>query len=205
VCLLCKLSGRFAVEIFIESLARSTAEQLNDQNQGFRTACFAVRGLHSTKDGEIMAEEKTISIRTALMPAYCKDFHCLAENCRDSCCKDWRIEFDKNDFLRLRRLDAPKEFKPRLDSAVKRLRSGPGHGTLFGHFQLEDGNCPLLEKCGLCSLQLNCGGEALPEVCRVFPRISCYTAAAREHCLTLGCEAVHKLLNGKIVKKEKIT
>jgi len=139
-------------------------------------------------------EKKSIPIKAALMPAFYKDFHCLAEKCRDSCCKGWRIEFDKNDFLRLRRVEASEEFKSRLDAAVKRLRGEASHGKMFGKFQLENGSCPLLEECGLCSLQLNCGGDALPTVCKVFPRQTRYTTAARESSLTLGCEGVLNLL-----------
>lgn len=142
-----------------------------------------------------MAGNTSIPIKAALMPAYYKDFHCLAEKCRDSCCKyNWRIEFDKKDFLRLRRLDAPGEFKSQLDSVVKRLRGKELHGNKYAKLQMKGGVCPLLEEAGLCSLQLNCGGDALPEVCKVFPRLTNYTTAARESSLSLGCEGVLQLL-----------
>lgn len=139
-------------------------------------------------------QRQKIAIRTTLMPAYYKEFHCLAQDCRDTCCKGWRIEFDKNDFLRLRRIDAPEEFKSRLDSTVRRLRGERASSPMYAKFQLEKGTCPLQEENGLCSLQLNCGGDALPKVCRVFPRIERYAPGARELCLTTGCEGVLHLL-----------
>ena len=61
-----------------------------------------------------------LTIRTALIPNYYQNFHCLASECRDSCCIDWRITFNKKDYLRLRRLEAPPELKARLE-AEKRI------------------------------------------------------------------------------------
>ena len=56
-----------------------------------------------------MTEEKILlPIRSALIPNYYASFHCLAQGCRDSCCVNWRITFNKKDYLRLRRLDAPQ-------------------------------------------------------------------------------------------------
>ncbi len=142
-----------------------------------------------------MADKKKISITTALMPAYYKDFQCKADACRDSCCKGWRIEFDKKDFLRLRRLEVPAEYKPRLEGAIHRLRGAQvNDGGMYAKFEMGTGVCPLLNEDGFCSLQRHCGADALPWVCRTFPRLDHYTPAAREYTLTPGCEAVLELL-----------
>ena len=45
----------------------------------------------------------SIKIKNDLRPAYYNDFHCLAAGCRLSCCKGWRIAFDKKDYLSLKR------------------------------------------------------------------------------------------------------
>ncbi len=44
-----------------------------------------------------MREEKniTIPVQTTLMPAYYKEFHCLADECRDSCCIGWAVTLAK--------------------------------------------------------------------------------------------------------------
>jgi len=144
-----------------------------------------------------MSEKKVpIPVRTSLTPTYYKEFHCLADKCRDSCCLGWSVTFSKKDYLRLRRLDAPEAFKERLDNTVKRMRNTNKTGSAnYAEFRLDkNGCCPLLDDDSLCSLQKTCGEEALPFVCTSFPRIQRYTPAAKESCMTLGCEGVLKLL-----------
>ena len=107
-----------------------------------------------------MDEEKIkLPIHSALIPVFYQNFHCLAQDCRDSCCVDWSITFDKKDYLRLRRLDAPEELKQRLEQGVRRQRKGKHDGVLYGHFDLNanHGRCPFLDPDGLCSIQRNCG------------------------------------------------
>lgn len=140
-----------------------------------------------------MSEEKIrFPIQSALIPVFYQNFRCLAQDCRDSCCVGWRITFDKKDYLRLRRLEAPAELKERLEKDVRRERKGANGGVFYGKFDLEshNGRCPFLNEEGLCSIQLACGGEALPEVCREYPRCIRYTTAAREYTLSTSCEGV---------------
>jgi len=142
-----------------------------------------------------MEDKNKGAITTVLMPAYYKDFQCKAGACRDSCCKTkWRIEFDKKDFLRLRRLEVPEEYRPRLEGAVRRLRGAKTHDGMYAKLDMSAGVCPLFTEDGFCSLQRQCGGDVLPEVCRVFPRVDRYTPAAREYALSPACEAVLELL-----------
>lgn len=142
--------------------------------------------------------EETIRfpIRSALTPVFYKNFHCLARDCRDSCCEGWRITFDKKDYLRLRRLDAPAELRKRLEKDVRRQRDGNSGGAFYAKFDLDShqGRCPFLDEDGLCAIQRACGGEALPEVCRVYPRTDRYTPAAREYALSTSCEGVLRQL-----------
>lgn len=140
-----------------------------------------------------MSEEKIrFPIHSALIPVFYQNFRCLAQDCRDSCCVGWRITFDKKDYLRLRRLEAPAELKERLEKDVRRERKGANGGVFYGKFDLEshNGRCPFLNEEGLCSIQLACGGEALPYVCRSYPRNVFYTTAAREYTLSTSCEGV---------------
>ena len=68
-----------------------------------------------------MDEERIkLPIHSKLIPNFYQNFYCLAQDCRDTCCINWRITFDKKDYLRLRRLDAPDELKARLDQGVRR-------------------------------------------------------------------------------------
>ena len=133
-----------------------------------------------------------LPICTALIPNYYQNFHCLASECRDSCCIDWRITFNKKDYLRLRRLEAPPELKARLEAGVRRERKADYNGAPYGKFDLDanKGRCPFLDPDGLCSIQRSCGHEALPYVCTSYPRKFNYTAAAKEYTLSPSCEGV---------------
>lgn len=139
-------------------------------------------------------DEKKIKlpICSALVPVFYKSFHCLAQDCRDSCCVDWRITFDKKDYLRLRRLDAPAELRERLDRGVRRVKKGNHDGILYGKFDLDGngGRCPFLDPDGLCAIQRACGHEALPHVCTSYPRKTGYSPVAREYALSPSCEGV---------------
>ena len=133
-----------------------------------------------------------LPICTALIPNYYQNFHCLASECRDSCCIGWRITFNKKDYLRLRRLEAPPELKARLEAGVRRERKADCSGAQYGKFDLDSnkGRCPFLDPDGLCSIQRSCGHEALPYVCTSYPRKFNYTAAAKEYTLSPSCEGV---------------
>lgn len=139
-------------------------------------------------------DEKKINlpIRSALIPNYYQNFHCLAQDCRDSCCINWRITFDKKDYLRLRRLDAPADLRERLDKGVRREKKADHDGVFYGKFDLNGngGRCPFLDPDGLCSIQRACGHEALPYVCTSYPRKIGYSPAAKEYALSPSCEGV---------------
>lgn len=140
-----------------------------------------------------MTEEKIkLPIHSALIPVYYQNFHCLAQACRDSCCVNWSITFDKKDYLRLRRLDAPPALKERLEQGVRRRKKISHDGTLYGEFDLKSnsGRCPFLDDDSLCAIQRACGHDALPRVCTTYPRNIHYTPAAREYTLSPSCEGV---------------
>lgn len=140
-----------------------------------------------------MKEENIkLPIQSALIPVFYRNFRCLAQDCRDSCCVGWKITFDKKDYLRLRRLEAPAGLRARLEQGVRREKKGSHDGVLYGKFDLaaNSGRCPFLDPDGLCAIQRACGGDALPLVCRTYPRKEGYTAAAKEYALSPSCEGV---------------
>ena len=138
-----------------------------------------------------------LSIDYDLRPAYYDQFHCLAGGCRFSCCKGWNITFNKKDYLALRRQDGSDELNATLKECVRRIRQGPNAGKFYGEFDMSSGVCPLLREDGLCSLQLEKGPEALPEVCQVFPRQKGYSDGGYwERSLSPACEGVLELLWG---------
>ena len=133
-------------------------------------------------------------IRTALMPLLYKDFHCLGAACRDNCCGGWEIAFNKKDYLRIKRAAKSEELKKILSEGMSRLRD-KAFGDFYAHFNMgNEGVCAFQTEEGLCRLQLECGEEALPLVCRVYPRRDVYTAAGHELALSPSCEGVLALL-----------
>lgn len=145
-----------------------------------------------------MADEMIhIPIRSALIPIFYQNFQCLAQDCKDSCCAGWSITFNKKDYLALRRLDLPEDLRERLEKGLRREKKKAHDGILYAKFDLganNDGHCPLLEPNGLCALQKAGFGEALPYVCKSYPRKVFYTPAAKEHTLSPSCEGVLQLL-----------
>lgn len=137
-------------------------------------------------------KEKSFSVQTASMPAFYKEFHCLAEKCRDSCCEGWKIHFDKKDYLRLRRLEAPAGLREKLSKGIRRERGEKASDKVYAHFDLDGNNdrCPFLDPDGLCAIQRACGHEALPFVCTSYPRRITYSPAAKLFALSPSCEGV---------------
>lgn len=130
-----------------------------------------------------------------LRPAYYDDFHCLAADCRLSCCKYWRISFDKKDYLSLKRQTGTPELNGRLENGLRRIRRGPLSDIHYGEFAMSGGVCPLLREDGLCALQAEKDQGALPEVCRTFPRSEVYLPSGYlEKSLSPACEGVLALL-----------
>ncbi|MCI8538973.1 MAG: hypothetical protein HFF18_09980 [Oscillospiraceae bacterium] len=137
----------------------------------------------------------TLPVDFDLRPAYYDQFQCLAGGCRYTCCKGWHVGFSKKDYLALKRQEGSPELTETLQKIVRRVKKGPNAGRWYGEFDLRKGSCPLQREDGLCSLQLEKGPEALPEVCRVFPRGKAYgDSAYLERFLTPACEGVLELL-----------
>lgn len=143
-----------------------------------------------------MADQKrNVLIDKDLRPAYYDAFHCLAAGCRLSCCKGWRISFDKKDYLSLKRQTGTDELDARMKNGICRIRKGPLSDIHYGEFVMEGGVCPLLREDCLCALQLEKGHEALPLVCRSFPRSEVYLISGYlERSLSPACEGVLALL-----------
>lgn len=141
-----------------------------------------------------MTEERIkLPIESALIPVFYQNFRCLAQDCRDSCCAGWNITFDKKDYLRLRRLDTPPALRERLEQGVRREKKRSDHdGRLYGKFDLDANHsrCPFLDPDGLCAIQRACGHDALPEVCKTYPRKIGYSPVAKEYTLSPSCEGV---------------
>lgn len=96
-------------------------------------------------------------------PSYYEEFRCIAGKCKDSCCRGWCIDVDRESKKRLDRIKGP------LGEKIKeKLKEGEGNY----YFPLEEnGDCPFLLKSGLCEMILSEGEDALCNVCASYPRV----------------------------------
>ena len=119
-------------------------------------------------------------------PKYYKDFTCIADKCRDNCCRGkWDIEIDE-DTLDLYEA-APDDIREKLLAAVKVKDEVPVFKTCKG-------GCVWLDKDGLCGLYASYGEKYQSEICRQFPRLSEYFGGVKESGLGLACEEASRIL-----------
>ncbi len=121
-----------------------------------------------------------------LGPSYIRNFKCIADKCRHSCCIGWEIDIDGGTHAKYRECDAL-------------------HGTnLCGDITLseggacftmrEDGSCPRLTDDGLCDIILSLGEDYLSDICREHPRFYHECGGVQECGVGLCCEAAAELI-----------
>ena len=140
-----------------------------------------------------MSDEKIrFPIHSALIPNFYQNFHCLMGACQDNCCDDgWNIWFNKKDYLCIKHAaEKSPELHELVSKGMRRLKKR-AHDTMYAEFCLtSEGRCAFHTKEGLCQLQLACGENTLPQVCRTYLRKISYKPAAREFSLSVPYEGV---------------
>ena len=123
-----------------------------------------------------------------IIPQYYHDFHCIASDCPDSCCKEWEVDVDDDAAAYYRTL--PGDLGERLRQVLK----DTDDGTVM---TIENGRCPMWRQDGLCRIQAELGHEALCKVCQQFPRLRHDYGDFVECGLELSCpEAARLILTG---------
>lgn len=121
-------------------------------------------------------------------PEYCKEFHCLAGECPDTCCSGWQVIVDEDSVARYRGLTGG--LREKVDSV---LEESEGETC----FRLcENGDCPFLTAAHLCEFYPLLGNEGLCFPCRTYPRIFEEFGLLREQSLSLSCPAAAQLILG---------
>ena len=123
-----------------------------------------------------------------------KEFKCKCEACRHTCCGFWKINVNKEDYMRITSLgDDCNHFEKEEYQTPKR----------YAHIKLDDsGMCPKLVN-GLCSIQQKYGIKALTTICMEYPRLVRYIDSP-EVALSTSCEAVVESIIGKDLNFEII-
>ena len=118
-------------------------------------------------------------------PEYYKEFKCIADKCRHSCCLGWEIDVDE---------DTMKKYES--------FHSGYGEEILNSierddvpHFRLlEHDRCPHLDEKGLCKIITELGEGYLCHICREHPRFYNDTPYGKEVGLGMSCEEATRLI-----------
>lgn len=116
---------------------------------------------------------------------YVNQFHCLAGDCPDTCCKDWQIILDEDALARYRAMPGP------LGEQVRAALVTENGET---RFREEGGCCVLLRDDGLCPIQAAYGAEALCRTCYTHPRFTEEYGQTAELTLSLSCPEAARLL-----------
>ena len=99
---------------------------------------------------------------TVTVPFYYKDFKCIANKCRHSCCIGWEIDIDDETFDFYKSVKG--DFGKKLKSYIK-SESG------INSFILDKNErCPFLNKDNLCDIYIELGENNLCQICSDHPR-----------------------------------
>lgn len=118
-------------------------------------------------------------------PKYYKDFVCIADKCKHSCCVGWEIDIDR---------ETLKRYEECTHCYGDEIRESIDYEET-PHFQLGDGErCPHLNEKGLCKIILSIGEDALCEICSEHPRFYHDTLHGKEVGLGMACEEACRLI-----------
>ena len=120
-------------------------------------------------------------------PKYYNNFSCIADQCPDSCCKEWSVDVDQNTAKFYRELTGS------LGDRLREVLQDTEDGTIM---TIENGRCPMWRQDGLCRIQAELGHDALCKTCQEFPRLRHDYGDFIELGLELSCpEAARLILN----------
>ena len=120
-------------------------------------------------------------------PSFYDNFKCIADKCTDSCCVGWEVVVDSETN------EMYQSIKGTFGEKIRANLIKDGDGEIC--FRLDEKErCPFLNKNNLCDIIINCGEEALCDICTEHPRFYNEFDDATECGLGLCCEEVCSLL-----------
>ncbi len=119
-----------------------------------------------------------------VFPNYYKEFKCISDKCKHSCCIGWEIDVDEKTLSYYNSLNTP------MGERIRRSIEGE-----TPHFVLsQDERCPFLNERGLCDIITECGDDALCDICRLHPRFRNFYSDFYETGLGLCCEEAARII-----------
>ncbi len=123
------------------------------------------------------------------VPNYYKNFTCIANKCKHSCCIGWEIDIDNET------LETYKSLKGKFS---RKLKSGIDYKDDYACFKLDGkGRCVFLNEYDLCDIILNLGESSLCQVCADHPRFRSFFTDRTEIGLGLCCEEAGRIILGQ--------
>lgn len=120
------------------------------------------------------------------MPEYYKQFKCIADKCKDSCCSaGWEIDIDD---------DTAKLYDSVSGEFGEKLHKSIDNSCGNRHFILDEhNNCPFL-KDGLCEIFTELGEHSLCKICSEHPRYYEWFTDLKEGGIGLCCEEAARII-----------
>jgi len=118
-------------------------------------------------------------------PKYFDQFHCIASECPDSCCKEWTVQVDEESAAYYRSLSGALGDRLRQVMTVE-----DGDTIMINEFD----RCPMWRQDGLCRIQAELGHDALCKTCREFPRLTHDYGDFVELGLELSCPEAARII-----------
>ena len=122
-----------------------------------------------------------------IKPSFYDDFKCTASNCSDNCCIGWEIDVDEETLQKYNKI--PGSFG---DEIREKIETSPDGSKCFK--LSENDRCPFLNNENLCRIYINCGEDALCDICKNHPRFFEWFPGVTECGLGLSCEEVCRIL-----------
>lgn len=129
-------------------------------------------------------------IKTTIYADYYEGFRCKCGDCRYNCCaRDWYIGVAEKEHDFLINVECSEELHEKLQSAFIIREGQPSHKN-YTFMRDSEGVCVLRDADGWCMLHRECGEEALPSVCRTYPRRSKTCGDASIAFCVNSCEGI---------------
>ena len=120
-----------------------------------------------------------------IAPDYYREFRCIADKCRHSCCIGWEIDIDPDTRAKYRRVAG--EFGTRLNDCIE-------DGEVSCFRLGADERCPMLNENGLCDLITELGEDMLCQICADHPRYRSFFTGRTEIGLGMCCEEAARII-----------
>ena len=118
-------------------------------------------------------------------PKYYKNFKCIADKCKHSCCIGWEIDID---------VETMKKYRSLSSGYGREIAKSIEDGEAPHFILAEHDRCPHLDENGLCRIITNCGEGYLCHICREHPRFYNDTPYGKEVGVGMACEEACRLI-----------